>query len=214
MKSFYLCIVCLLLLPVGSYGQNIIVDPNELPSRYIERQREEAAPKETLFQIGGIETCEDNFANLKRNWGTKYVTNADRIEILSYRFVRTLKTKRQIERLIEERLNGLNATVRNSTTRTNDEVTSRERHINVKFLFDIPEDDEDAIKNRAWIKLFLQDIIRKGFHVYEITLTYDGNQYKHLVCCNPATMRVVGDTVFNFPVTELPEQEPEDPNKL
>ncbi len=158
-------------------------------------------PKETLYEIGGVNTCEDNFENLKRNWGPKYVTNANEIEILSYRFVSTLKNKRQIKRLIDEKVMGMYATVRHSRTQSNDVIT-QERRINVRLPFAEPDSVEKAM-GQGTRRGYLSYILSKGLNVYEITLTFNGDQYKYLVCCDPANMKIVGDTMFNFAVDEL-----------
>lgn len=183
--------MCLLLLPIGSYGLGFSssVDNDLQPKQ------------QTLYEIGGVSACEDNFENLMRNWGTKYVTNADQIEILSYRPAGTLKNKRQIKKFIVRVENGIYATMRQRTIQ-NDDVVEKYRIINVHLPF-AEFDSPEKFMNQSMVKSYLLQILTKGLNVYEITLTYNGVEYKHLVCCDPETMKIVGDTMFSFPVEEL-----------
>jgi hypothetical protein len=200
MKPIYnLLVVCFLFLHMSSYGQDI--GNTRSDDRLRETIRRDM-PRKTLYEIGGVKTCEDNFENLKRNWGTKYYSNADEIEILSYRFVGTLKTKRQIKRFIEEAVNSIQTAGTNESMSERDNVRSRERKLKVYLPFAEP-DGLGKVMQQSSVKGYLSYFLTRGLNIYEITLTYNGNQYKHKVCCDPTTMKIVGDTLFNSPVDEL-----------
>ena len=60
------------------------------------------ASKTSIYEYGSeIQTCEDNFNNLFRNWTPNVVETANDLQLLSYEFVEELNTSRKIKRYIK-----------------------------------------------------------------------------------------------------------------
>lgn len=164
-------------------------------------------PQTTLYEIGGITSCEDNFKNLTTNFTDKFVKNATDFQILSCHFVENLNSESKVKRYYKF-LCGKNAifgevmlqTTTESKTDAHTQATTSSgqvsRTIVLKDLLKTPMTADEMNQYRQITKSKLT----KDLAVYVVKFRYVGKEYATYVFCDPNSKRVVLDYVFNIPV--------------
>lgn len=166
----------------------------------------------TIYEYGTpLSTCENNFENLFRNW-SKWITNYQQTEFVSYEYVTKLNDTTQIANYAKKmiRWESLMPKVR----RTNREKVnadsskiSRELYFNTESLDNVFKmmkvDNTMKSKFRSeWesnlilMRTQFRNTVHIGDKVYSIKLKITGQTYDHYVICRPGDNRIVYDQLF------------------
>ena len=166
----------------------------------------------TIYEYGdSLTSCECNFENLFRNW-TKWVTNSQETELLSYKYVETLKDSSLIEyyavllnnwESLSRRISASYGEKGNADTT----IYTRELYFYGEPMENIPEKIKkdpfkEALYRSEWESKFkkMRESFRKtvqiGDKVYLIKLKIGGRKYDHYVICRPVENKIVFDNLF------------------
>ncbi|WP_159523823.1 hypothetical protein [Sunxiuqinia indica] len=166
----------------------------------------------TIYEYGDSRTsCECNFENLFRNW-PKWVTNYNETELLSYKYVETLKDSSLIEHYAVLLNNWKSLGCRISASygeKGNADTTiyTREFYFFGKPRGNIPEKikkdpSKEALYRSEWESNLkkMRESFRKtvyiGDRVYLIKLKIGSRKYDHYVICRPVENKIVFDNLF------------------
>lgn len=166
----------------------------------------------TMYEYGvALTSCTCNFENLFRNW-PKWVTNHQETELLSYKYVETLKDSSLIE-YYAALLNGWESLgcriSANHGEKVNADTTiyTRELYFYGEPMENIPREvkkdpSKEALYRSEWESNFkrMRESFRKtvqiGDRVYLIKLKIGGKKYDHDVICRPGENKIVFDNLF------------------
>lgn len=213
MKKTRVLLLLLLIAPISSYAQNKNAD----------------IVYASLYDYGErVSKNEDLFENLFRNWNTKFVENADDIQLVSYEFVQDITTKKDLGRYVDKiakanymytnaahSYSGKNLVEKEDGTVDWDPVANAKWFIYFpdEMIKELKQDDEKEkakirIKeNKEYNKWYKKDIKRKltrsmKFNtpkVYVIKYIMDGQEYDNYVICD-SYPNVIADNIFNFKI--------------
>lgn len=166
----------------------------------------------TIYEYGdSLTSCKCNFENLFRNW-PKWVTNHQETELLSYKYIETLKDSSLIEHyavllnnwdILGRRISGSYGEKGNVDTT----IYTRELYFYGEPMENIPEKIKkdpfkEALYRSEWKSKFkeMRESFRKtvqiGDKVYLIKLKIGGKKYDHHVICRPGENEIVFDNLF------------------
>ncbi|MGV8093036.1 MAG: hypothetical protein AB2L24_14355 [Mangrovibacterium sp.] len=166
----------------------------------------------TIYEYGdSLTSCECNFENLFRNW-PKWVTNYQETELVSYKYVETLKDSSLIEHyaVLLNNWNSLGCRVSASHGEKGNADTTiytRELHFYAIPMDNLPKEVKDdpskePLYRSEWESYFktMRESFRKTVHVgdkvYLIRLKTEGTKYNHYVICRPGENKIVFDNLF------------------
>jgi ribosomal protein L25 (general stress protein Ctc) len=171
-----------------------------------------------MYEYGvPLTSCESNFENLFRNW-SKWVTNYQETELLSYEYVETVENNARIE-YYADWINSNKSLGRSTSASLRSSgggdsiVYTRELHLEIVPAEKEYEKLKEAIKNqpvkeelfRAEIESHLKmrrqvfiTTVQTGDKVYRIKMKIKGQEYDHYVFCRPDRNKVVYDKLFLY----------------
>ena len=159
------------------------------------------ASKTSIYEYGSeIQTCEDNFNNLFRNWTPNIVETANDLQLLSYEFVEELNTSRKIKRDIKWFSNPHtigNTDTRISYTKSSYSLeTGKATSIYKQWMTVVRYGDKLSTKELKKLKDNVKSRIKIGDKVYIIKYKYEGIEHTAFAICCPLTNKVVWDNMF------------------
>ncbi|PCH70287.1 MAG: hypothetical protein COC06_05210 [Bacteroidales bacterium] len=166
----------------------------------------------SIYEYGlPLTSCEANFKNLFNNW-SKWINNSDQTELLSYKYVETLKDSTLLDHYSEKLNNwkSLDRRVKSSFSETgNGDATiyTREFFIHISNVDDaIDKLNLNAANNKIcrleWKSIFKMrkkffiNLVHIGDKVYNIRMKINNREYDHYVICRPGDNKVVSDNLF------------------
>ena len=166
----------------------------------------------TMYEYGdSLASCECNFENLFRNW-TKWVTNYQETELLSYKHIETLEDISLIEHyaillnnwgILGRRISASHGEKGNADTA----IYTRELYFYGEPIEDFPEvvkkdPSKEVLYRSEWESNFkkmrasFKNMVLIGDKVYLIKLKIGGKKYDHYVICRPGENKIVFDKLF------------------
>ena len=152
-----------------------------------------------------INSCEDNLVNLFNNWNTSILTYSDKIELLSYQYVKTIKSKSDINYYLKwstEPGTLINAFTTSMNSVDGDKITkSLKIHIVSwqNYLKEAaPKIRKGITKEKKKYREAMKKKINIGDKVYVIKGKFKDKDFENYVFCNPSTRRIVWDNMFGL----------------
>jgi hypothetical protein len=166
----------------------------------------------TIYEYGdSLTSCECNFENLFGNW-PKWVTNYQETELVSYKYVETLKDSSRIEyyavllnnwNILGRRISASHGEKGNADTT----IYTRELYFYGEPLENIPEvikkdPSKEPLYRSEWESKFKEmresfiKTVQIGDKVYLIKLKIESMEYDHSVICRPVENKIVFDNLF------------------
>ncbi|WP_291583517.1 hypothetical protein [Bacteroides sp.] len=157
--------------------------------------------KTSIYEYGSeIQTCEDNFNNLFRNWTPNVVETANDLQLLSYEFVEELNTYRKIKRYTKWFSNPNtigNTDTRIRYTKSSYSLETGKATSNYKqWMTIVRYGDKLSTKELKKLKDKVKSRIKIGDKVYTIKYKYEGIEHIAFTICCPLTNKVVWDNMF------------------
>lgn len=157
--------------------------------------------KISIYEYGSkIQTCEDNFNNLFKNWTPNVIETANELQLLSYEFVEELNTSRKIKKYMKWFSNPNtigNTGTRISYTKSSNSLETNKPTSNYKQWMTVSRyGDKLSTKELKRIKDEVKSKIKKGDKVYIIKYKYGGTEYTAFAICSSQTNKVIWDNMF------------------
>ncbi|MGV8138581.1 MAG: hypothetical protein AB2L20_25545 [Mangrovibacterium sp.] len=166
----------------------------------------------TIYEYGdSLTSCECNLENLFGNW-PKWVTNYQETELVSYKYVETLKDSSRIEyyavllnnwNILGRRISAYYEEKGNADTT----IYTRELYFYGEPLENIPEvikkdPSKEPLYRSEWesnikkMRESFRKTVQIGDKVYLIKLKIESREYNHYVICRPGKNKIVFDNLF------------------
>jgi hypothetical protein len=161
----------------------------------------------TIYEFGKpVTSCESNFENLFRNWGSSYVTNYTDIELLSYEYVEILSDTSRINYYADlfTALDAFSPIVSKSSSNSVETVELTVETIKqyMDAIDAIPDSDKKEqykkeIENRlALFKNTFKNTVQVEDKVYLIKMKIKGIYTENHVFCSAKGNKIIWDRLF------------------
>jgi hypothetical protein len=155
-----------------------------------------------LFEYGmpSIVSSEDNLENLLRNFPL-YIENADQYEFLSYKYVGTIKNRKQIKRYVKNNINKRMSVfifITSISGSNNDDYESK-----IRLEIHPAMEHQNLFDFKSFVDTISNEYIHPGYEVYMLKFVANLKTYDYYIFINPQTKHVVTKgNIFGFNISE------------
>ncbi|HBG39843.1 MAG TPA: hypothetical protein DDW85_00345 [Porphyromonadaceae bacterium] len=141
--------------------------------------------KVNLYEYGGIVKSEDNLKNLFRNFPL-YVENGNEIDFLSYRFIGTVKNKKEAKKYVNKNFDDLVPISWSISSHT----TPERKSVMSSIRFEVQLIHETPSELRKMRETIFKEYVNLNDEVYAIKYVINLQEHIHYVFINPHTKKV------------------------
>jgi hypothetical protein len=159
------------------------------------------ADSTNLFEYGSpIISSEDNLKNLIRNFPL-YIENANTIDLLNYKYIGSIKNKKQSRRYVKNNINRKTAVW--GITHTFESENGKCTESKIRFMFDESPSYHNVKEIKEFVNTVSDKYVHVGYEVYMLTFVAGLRAYDYYIFINPQTKRVVNKgNIFGFTISK------------